>query len=231
MKMRQLMATTAVLALLAGMVRAQPTTSFSFNVNQAVPDGSATGLTLNTNLTVPGGNISSLSLLLNLTGGYNGNLYAYLRGPNGGFAVLLNRVGISGASGNSTGYSDTGFNVTFKTTATGDIHLYQNVAYGLNVSGQLTGIWQPDGRNIDPLSSPSSFDSASRNALLNSFGGTDPNGTWTLFLADVVSGTQSTLASWGLDITTVPEPSLPALASMGLTILLVLGRRMRSAPS
>jgi subtilisin-like proprotein convertase family protein len=228
MKMRQLMAMTAAMALVAGVARAQITNSFSFNVNEAVPDGNALGLTVETNLTVPGGLISSVTLSLNLLGGYNGDIYAYLRGPNGGFAVLLNRVGISGVSGNSTGYSNTGFNLTFDGTATDDIHFYQNVAYGINGSGQVTGIWQPDGRNIDPLSSPSTFDSASRDALLNSFDGTDPNGTWTLFLADMASGSQSTLVDWTL-IMTVPEPSSLALAGMGLAILLGLGRHMRRA--
>ena len=38
-----------------------------------------------------------------------------------------------------------------------------------------------------------------------------PNGTWTLFIADLSAGEQSTLLDWGLDITAVPEPVTSAL--------------------
>jgi MYXO-CTERM domain-containing protein len=55
--------------------------------------------------------------------------------------------------------------------------------------------------------------------MLGSFAGSDPNGTWTLFLADLSSGAQSTVVSWGLDIITVPEPSTVAMGLMGLALL------------
>jgi hypothetical protein len=74
----------------------------------------------------------------------------------------------------------------------------------------LTGTWQPDGRAIDPQSSPSSFDSASRVGF-ESFDGMNPNGTWTLFLADLSMGEQSTVVSWSLAITAIPEPTNMAL--------------------
>jgi hypothetical protein len=40
-----------------------------------------------------------------------------------------------------------------------------------------------------------------------------------LFLADLSAGNQSTLASWSLDITTVPEPSSLALGALGVLVL------------
>jgi subtilisin-like proprotein convertase family protein len=193
-----------------------------FNNGGVVPDGSPIGLPITTNLTGMSGPISSLTMSLNVSGGYNGDLYAYLAGPNGGFAVLLNRVGVSG-SATMFGYSDAGLNVTFSDAAANDIHFYQNVG-GYDITSG-TAAWQPDGRNLDPQSDPNLISSAPQTALLNSFAGQNPNGTWTLYLADVSSGGHSTLNSWGLDITTVPEPSALGLIGLGLGILLIHRRR------
>ncbi|MGB7769566.1 MAG: PEP-CTERM sorting domain-containing protein [Verrucomicrobiia bacterium] len=197
---------------------AQINYNFTFPVNAAVPDGDPSGLALNDNLTGMEGAISSLAVSLNISGGFNGDLYAYLAGPNGGFAVLLNRTGVT--SGNSFGYADTGFDVTFTTSATNNIHFYQNLSYDLNGNGQLTGAWQPDGRAIDPLSSLSLFDTTSPTALLDSFDDTNPDGTWTLFVADLSNGGESELVNWDLDITTVPKPGVTALLGLGGALLL-----------
>lgn len=190
------------------------TTNFTFDVNQSIPDGNPTGLTLTTNLAGFSGAISSLTVSLDITGGYNGDLYAYLAGPDGGFAVLLNRVGVG--SDDLFGYADSGFNITLDDSALNNIHFYQNDGYTLS-DGQLTGTWQPDGRNIDPESSLGNFDSAPATSSLFSFNGTDANGTWTLFLADLSSGNQSTIVDWGLGVTTiaVPEPSTFAIIFCG----------------
>ena len=84
--------------------------------------------------------------------------------------------------------------------------------------GQLTGSWQPDGRTISPLSAAASFDSASQISL-DAFNGHDPNGSWTLFIADVsAGGGQSQLTSWELDITAVPEPINLALGAFGAAL-------------
>ncbi|MGA2246323.1 MAG: PEP-CTERM sorting domain-containing protein [Verrucomicrobiota bacterium] len=208
-------------------VPAQSNYNFAFPVNLAVPAGDANGLALNENLTGINGIINSLTVSLDISSGYNGDLYAYLRGPNGGFAVLLNRVGAT--SGDAFGYSDTGFNVTFDDSAAGNIHHYQDFVYDLNGSGQLTGTWQPDGRAIDPQSSPSQFDSTSPTALLNSFSGTVPNGTWTLFLADLSSGAQSTVINWSVNIDTVPEPGTLSLFTLCGCLVAWLATLLRAA--
>jgi hypothetical protein len=83
----------------------------------------------------------------------------------------------------------------------------------------IVGTWQPDGRAIGPLSAGLVFDSASRSLLLNSFNGADPNGTWSLFIADVSSGGEGTLVNWGLSITAVPEPASGFLVIGGLAAL------------
>ena len=56
-------------------------------------------------------------------GAFNGDYYAELVNGAGGFAVLLNRAGVSSA--NSFGYGDNGFNVTLNDTAAQDIHFCQ----------------------------------------------------------------------------------------------------------
>lgn len=49
----------------------------------------------------------------------------------------------------------------------------------------MTGTWQPDGRTNSP---GSVLDSQPPDAFLSSFNGLDPNGDWTLFVADVSGG-------------------------------------------
>ena len=133
----------------------------------------------------------------------------------------MNRVGMT--SGNPDGYPNSGMLVTLTSASTAnDIHFYQNFSPAYNGSGQLTGTWQADGRT-SPLDT-------SRGSL-SSFNGLDPNGTWTLFFADLSPGDQSTLVSWSLDITTVPEPvplALAIFAALAALIKLVSWRRQRA---
>jgi hypothetical protein len=59
---------------------------------------------------------------------------------------------------------------------------------------------------------------------LVSFNGSVADGTWTLYFADLSSGGgTSTLDSWSLDITAVPEPGTVALGIFG-ALLGGLGR-------
>lgn len=91
-----------------------------------IPDATTTGTSgmPGTTIAVSGvaGAISDLTVFLDISGGYNGDLFGYLQGDNGGYTVLLNRVGKPDNFG--TGYDDAGFNVTFSDSAAGDIHLY-----------------------------------------------------------------------------------------------------------
>jgi len=184
------------------LLQAQTTESFTFTTNRLVPDGSFSGLSDVRTITSAVGNISSLQVRLKLTGEYNGDLYAYLRNTNG-FIVLLNRVG-RGAT-NAYGYGDSGFNVTFQTGATnGDIHVYQNVTTPANGS-PLTGVWQPDGRNVDPTNVT---DVSTRSTSLTNFNGLNAAGQWTLYLADLESGGTNMLTEWGLDISGGASPTL-----------------------
>ena len=210
----------------AGAAVAQTTeNTYTFSVNQLVPDANVNGLSMTTNLSMSG-NISDVTVGLDITGGYNGDLFAFLSGPNGGYAVLLNRVGVSN-NASSFGYGNQGFDIVLSDSAATDVHNYQGVSYTLNGGGQLTGTWVPDGRNIVPQSAPSLFGSTAPSALLSSFNGTNPNGGWTLFVADLSVGGQSELVSWSLDIVTVPEPSVLVLGIMGLGLLAGMGKISR----
>ncbi|PWU14557.1 MAG: PEP-CTERM sorting domain-containing protein [Verrucomicrobia bacterium] len=174
--------------------------TFTFNGPFAnsgnVPDGNLSGWADPQNLGGMYQQITALQVKLNITGGYNGDLYAYISHDNV-LIPLLNRVGVG--SGNAFGSSDSGFNVTFTASGT-DIH---NASAG---GGQLTGTYAADGRTISPLSPAAAFDTASRVAL-SAYNNLDPNGLWYLFISDVsAGGGLSHVNSWELDIAAVPEP-------------------------
>src|SRR5580704_4564134 len=207
-------------AIIAGVVlfsvaqtQAQTVISTNFTINENVPQGDPSGLASTETLdfsSVPNfSSIVDLTVTLNISGGLNGGYYAYLVNNTGGFAILLNRPGTT--SGNSLGYTDSGFNITLSdTAANGDIHLYQNVSNP--GGGVLTGTWAPDGRNVNPATV---VDTDPRTALLSSFIGTNPSGQWTLFLANLDYGEQGELVSWGMTVTAVPEPPSGVLAMLG----------------
>src|SRR5476651_1195893 len=137
--MKQILTITLMMAL-GTAAYAQPYEFKGTNtLNGAIPDNSPSGLANTMSVTGLAAAIANVTVTLNITGGYNGDLYAYLAGPNGGFAVLLNRSGVN--SGNAFGYSDAGFNITFddSVSATG-IHFYQSSSPTYS-SGQLTGTW------------------------------------------------------------------------------------------
>ena len=111
-----------------------------------------------------------------------------------------------------------------------DIHDYASFSPAFD-GDQLTGTWAPDGRNVDP---ESVLDTDAQTALLGSLNGTDPNGSWTLFLADVDYGQPETLVQWGLVISAVPELSAWTLIGMGgfaLGGLLLRRRFSRQEPA
>jgi hypothetical protein len=166
--------------------------------------------------------IADLNVSLHLLSGYNGDLYAYLV-HGSGFSVLLNRPGRTAS--NSYGYADATLDVVLDDDATnGDIHLYQtNVNYTLLT--QNGSPWQPDARNVNPLLA---LDTDPRTAHLSAFNGLAPTGDWTLFVADLSGTGSSTMVSWGLQASLVPEPSS---VTLGLAFAAALWRlRRRRGP-
>jgi subtilisin-like proprotein convertase family protein len=180
-------------------------------VNQAVPDGSLSGLASSITINSTATALSELTVTLSLSpgvgGGFAGDLYATLVHGSDSI-VLLNRPGRN--TNLHSGYGDgTDINVTFSALGTDDIHLYRQVLNGspsVPLAGPLTGTWQPDGRTASPLSV---VNASPRNPSMDVFNSTSPAGLWTLFVADLSNGGVYQLNQWSISMTgftPVPEP-------------------------
>jgi len=210
---------------LATLAHAQSTNSLYVlqPVNQVVPDQNINGLFSTITISGMDGSVQSLQVGLEITYGWTGDYFAYLAGPTGTYSVLLNRPGVT--AGNPFGYSDTGFNLVLSSDAANNVHFYQSGYYSLDANGLVVGTYAPDGRNIDPRSLPSAFDSALTGTGLSPVLGTNPNGDWTLFVSDASGGYQGTLANWSLTLTTIPEPKSNAVFLLGAFLVLCFCRR------
>jgi subtilisin-like proprotein convertase family protein len=207
--------TLAAALLLITPLRAQV---YTFNPNLTIPDGNATGISDVQTVTGAGTSITDITVNLSIAGEWNGDLYVYLRHGTG-FSVLLNQVGVTVSD--SFGYSDRGFNITLRDSAANDVHFYRDHG-GTPAPGQpVTGEWQPDARFSDPL--------GGRTTFLDSFEGVDPNGEWTLFAADLSTGSTHQLQSWGMQLTVVPEPRQTAAFAAAVLLAFAWFRRQRSS--
>lgn len=214
-----------VLSCLVAMLVQNPaqaaTTIVDWTVNTSIPDDQPAGVT--DTRTVSGSTIlgiTQVDLRLEFSGGWNGDLYAYLS-HSSGFAIALNRPGKSLL--NSIGSGSSGMTITLSDLAATDIHT------GIPGSGVVTGTYQPDARNVDPALV---LDSSARTAFLSSFNGLAADGTWTLFVADMSAADESTLVGWGLTINgSVPEPSRAVLVLMALSATALRRRRPSHARS
>jgi hypothetical protein len=196
-----------------------------------IPDGDAAGLVNVQTVLYPAATILDVNVLLVLTGigegGFHGDLYVGLQHESG-YAVLLNRPGRRENA--LSGYADSGLSITFDDEAVaGDVHAYRFTLSGshlIPLSGPLTGAWAPDARSTDP---DFVFESSPRDltlAGLRVFRGSRAAGQWVLFVADLEAGGQMRLESWGLEITTVPEPESLAVAA-GVALLALAAARLR----
>lgn len=189
----------------------------TWNGSSTIQDNNDIGLTTTVTLLAPADqSIEAVTVQLEIEGGWNGDLYGYLV-HDGKLTMLMNRPGRTLA--NPDGAASTGMIVTFSDAAALDIHT------GLPDSGMPEGFFQPDGRLTDPQDT---LDTDARPARLAVFNNADPNGEWQLFLADQGPGETSTLQSWTLAVTAVPEPSPAAIAALTVMVL-VSSRRRRLA--
>lgn len=199
-------------------------------LNLVPPDGDASGTMDLRTLSSDIGRITDLEVRLSFSGdvpggAYNGDYYIYLVHEEK-MSVLLNRVGRrEDASDVSAafGYADNGFDVTLDDHAVlGDIHTYRlalsnpsshNSPIDPTYTVGLSGIWQPDGRNINPTLV---LDTDARSAPLSVFNGLKASGDWRLFVADLGSDGIGRLTGWELSIAGqvfVPEPWEGSLAT------------------
>jgi hypothetical protein len=206
--------------LCSAAVAAETTWTRNWNVSAVIPDNDPVGYV--NHQTFDGidlTDIVSVGVMLHFEGGWNGDLYAYLV-HNTGFSVLLNRPGRTAAD--PDGSASLGLNVWLREdSAFSDIHTAIPMS-----GGPVTGTYRPDGRATSPATV---LDTDSRTATLSSFTGLNPNGTWSLFVADTSPGETATLQSWSLEIVAVPEPTAGLLGGFSLAMLLLV-RRRRSAP-
>lgn len=203
----------AALAQAATAGAATITTGFSWIAGSTIPDNDSSGLVRTGTVAMNVASIDLITVTLETTGGWNGDLYAYLQ-HSSGFSVLVNRPGVTAL--NPAGSAGSGMNVLLADAAAADVH---------GAPGTITGNWQPDGRNVDPSVV---LDTSLRTAMLSNFHGLNPNGTWTLFVADLAAGDEATLVSWGVTITgeLIPEPGAAALLALASA---ALWRRPRRA--
>jgi subtilisin-like proprotein convertase family protein len=200
---------------------AQTTNTQTFMVNKVIPDGSASGLADAQDLDFSSQqlfSISDLSVTLNISGGFNGDYYAYLVHDNT-LVTLVNRVGRTATDG--AGYADSGLAITLSPDSANDIHNYETVSNP--GGGTLTGIWKADGRTTDPSVV---LDTDPQESSLDMYTGEDPSGEWTLFIADLASGQQGELVSWGLTVVATPEPGTTGMILMGAGLMVAFRRRI-----
>lgn len=177
------------------------------SLDQAIPDGQyPIGITSTIDVSGLADTLGTLTVTLNIAGGWNGDLYGYLS-YNGTLVTLLNRVG----------------------TGTGD-QIQNDVGFSTSGFNNITLADDGEGGNIHNVETPvSSTTYSADGGLLSSFDGLNPNGAWTLFLADESQGGQSTLVGWSMEIVTVPEPSSLTLAILGAALAggILVRRRFR----
>jgi len=224
MRLRLLLCCSALALALtarAGIISYSP----SNPVNLTINDGDPIGHTLTATASGYLPTIIDIRVSLNIVGVdggvCNGDLYCYLS-YNNTLVPLLNRVGVQ--TGDAFGYGTAGMNVTLAGDPGGyaDIHWTEFPTSG--------GTYAPDGRLISPAMPPSDPGDFDNNGTIgfSAYDGMNPNGTWTLFIADMSGGDQLQLVSWSLQITAVPEPVNVALGVFGSVVLVVaVARRGR----
>ena len=179
--------------LAVGVARGSLYTETFSDVNTTIPNGNPVGVSFSQTVSdIPGGStVGGLTVDLSVSGGYNGNLYAYLVAPNGTLVMLLNQPGAT--ISNPFGYGGSGLNVTLSDTAAGSIQTTPETPGSV-----FSGTFQAAG-------------------TLGAVSGSAADGTWTLYFADeVAGGGQATLNGWSLGITAVPEPANMAMIIFGV---------------
>lgn len=181
---------------------AQSYTTSSGALNETIPDNDPDGLSSTINVSVPITDIGSVDVTLDITGGFNGDYYAYLQSGSG-LVVLLNRL--DATVNNPYGSPGSGFNITFSDNS-------PNVSTAPVIAGQpLTGTWAPQAGNLN-----------------STFDGMNPNGDWTLFIADESPGGVGTLEDWSVEVTAIPESSTLSLLVFGGSSLVLWSFRGRA---
>jgi subtilisin-like proprotein convertase family protein len=159
-----------------------------------IPDvGPATPYPSTINVTGFGTNITDVDVRLNgITHTEPDDLDLLLVGPTGQTARIMSDVG---------GTADvTGVNLTLSDQASASID---------NTAALVSGTFRPTNSGAgDPFAAPAPTPTG--NVYLSAFNGTDPNGTWSLYVVDDLSGDLGEIAGgWSLIIETGAPPPPP----------------------
>jgi subtilisin-like proprotein convertase family protein len=215
-KMSGLVGVVLVLARTAQAAIYTETYDSGFANGGVIPDGNPTGWWDTrdfSSFSGSGWQITDVNVTFTITGGYNGDLSAYLS-HNGVLVPLLNRVGTG--SGSEPQYS-----FGFPTSG------FDRLRLDDAASTSIHGVAVPD-----PYETPTYIAYRPDGGKLENFNTYNPNGTWTIFFADLSGGdtTSSTLGSWSLEITAVPEPvnvALMVFAGVFGVVTVARNRRVR----
>ena len=183
--------------------------SGTLTLNQTVTDNNASGI-VNTfvNSSTSISSITNVRVNITMSGGFNGDLYAYLT-HDGATAILLNRIGTAGTG--TFGSSQSGMNIWFNDAiTTTNVHTAGPLGSG--------STYQSDGRDASPTDL-AAVNGVSATRTLTSFNTQQAFGTWTLFVSDLSGGATSTFTSWDMEIEGVPEPVNMALISMSICFI------------
>ena len=151
------------------------------------------------------GRVSRLTVTLTgLTHPYTGDIDALLVGPTGRTLMLVSDAG--------TGNAATNLTLTFDDTA----------SQQLGPNALATGSYRPG--NLDDSSGddvfPAPAPSSPYGGTLSVFSGTDPNGTWKLFIRDDTTGNSGQVAGgWTLNLTTDTSPPPPTVSIGDATVI------------
>lgn len=230
---KTLMMLMVALTGLSAQATLQPILNYSqtFNSGSAVgtiADGNQVGQSFTGQFTAASSwdRVVAAAVTLNISGGYNGDLYAYLVAPDGTLTMLMNQSsGLTGSGLNNvtlTSYVLSGgqfqVNGAAGTAQTLTDSSAGNIQSANDSGSALTGTYQP----IGSLSYQTVF-----NAQHNGPTGPHANGVWTLFMADMVpdefGNGDHTLTSWTLNLAVVPEPVSLALGLFTVLLLALTG--------
>lgn len=221
MKRTTLALATALLLPATATATTVITETFTSTTSAPIPDDDLSGLLQSITPATTIGTLDKITVTLTTTGGWNGDLYAYLW-HDGILSVLVNRIGRTALD--DAGSPGSGLNLTLDDDATADLHL-ASATFG----NPISGYFEPDGRDIHPTLA---FDTSPRTDTLADFFAHAAGGEYRLFIADVSDGEVATLTHWSISLTgevsVVPEPTL-AGGGVFLLVTLLLNRR-RSCP-
>ncbi len=172
------------------------------------------------------GSLSSLSVSLNgLSHEIPDDLQIVLVGSNGNAVTLADFIVADGAVLNA--WFNTPVTLTFSDTAP-QRFFTDTGAFGLSDGNITGGVFRPLGDNLREL--PAAINGATVcMTFQEAFSGSNPNGTWTLYVRDVAAVDVGFITNgWSLSLTAVPEPATYGVVT-GLIALIgvVVARRGR----